>query len=221
MGSESWGEKIEGGFFDEAKHLYRDERGAVVPSATGVFDILGCSDFSMVDPEDLEWKRGYGSAVHKAIEYLVVGKLDWDTCPDEIIPAVVTIEQWLRQIGYEPVASEEKKIISFGGMLVGGTLDHRGSLLYKGVRRPAILDLKTGTKYSKTWDWQIGCYSGGAPKVSGAGYVGAAVQVKKNGKIDPHWVDGLKAQREFQILLAAAYLKLNAGLAKIKNVEEE
>ena len=221
MGSELWGQQVENGWYDDRLHIYRDDRGVIVPSATGVFDILGCSDFSMIDPETLEWKRNYGSGVHKGTEYLVYNKLDWDTVDDVIIPAVTGIEQWLKSVEYQPEAVEEKRIINFGGMKVGGTLDHRGSLVYKGVRRPAIGDLKTGSKYSKTWDWQIGCYAGGAPKVGGAGYIGVAIQVNKDGKVTPHWVDVLKAQREFQILLAAANLKLNAGLAKIKNVEEE
>ena len=216
-----YGEKIEGGWYDDSRHIYRDDSGVIVPSTTGVFDILGCSDFSMIDPETLEWKRNYGSGVHKGTEYLVYDRLDWDTVDDVIIPAITGIEQWLKAVQYEPLAVEEKRIINFGGMKVGSTLDHRGSLIYKGVRRPAIGDLKTGSKYSKNWDWQVGCYAGGAPKPGGAGYIGVAIQVDKGGKVNPHWVDVLKAQREFQILLAAAYLKLNAGFAKIKNVEEE
>ncbi len=57
--------------------------------------------------------------------------------------------------------------------------------------------------------------------MEGAGYIGVALQVNKEGKVNPHWVEILKAKQEFCILLAAANLKLNAGLAKIKNVEEE
>ena len=221
MGSEAWGKEVPGGWYDDRLHIYRNSRGIVVPSATGVFDILGCSDFSMINPEDLEWKRNYGSGVHKGVEYLVYDKLDWDTVDDVIIPAVTGIEQWLKAVQYQPLAVEEIKIITINGMEFGGTLDHRGSLIYKGIRRSAIIDVKTGSKYSKTWDWQIGGYSGGVPKVEGAGYIGVALQVNKEGKVNPHWVETLKAQREFCILLAAANLKLNAGLAKIKNVEEE
>ena len=47
------------------------------------------------------------------------------------------------------------------------------------------------------------------------------IQVNKDGKVTLIWVDALKAQREFLYLLAAANLKLNAGLAKIRGVEEE
>jgi hypothetical protein len=221
MGSELWGEKIDGGFYLEATHCYRDSSGVVIPSVTGVFDALGLSDFSMIDPAVLEWKRGFGSAVHKGIELLTQGKLDWDTCPDEIIPAIVGVESWLREVKYEPLAAEEKKIIVLNGMKIGGTLDHRGSLIYKGVRRSCILDVKTGSKYSPTWPWQVGAYSGGAPKLEGAVYVGAALQVNKDGLAKPFWVDTLKAKQEFVILLAAANLAANAKLIKFKNTEEE
>ena len=192
--------------------------GVVFPSATGVFDALGLTDFSAIDPARLEWKRGFGSAVHKAVEYLVFGKLDWDSVPDAIIPAVVGIESWLKQVQYEPLAVEEKKIIVLNGMKVGGTLDHRGSLLYKGKRRPCILDLKTGSKYSATWLWQVGAYSGGAPKIQGDVYVGCALQVDQEGNTTPFWVDTLKAKNEFVILLSAANLAANAKLVKFKNL---
>lgn len=221
MGSEAWGQKIDGGWYDDSRHCYRDESGVVLPSATGVFDALGLSDFSMINPATLEWKRGFGSAVHKAVEFLVFGRLDWDSCPDEIIAPVTGIESWLKKVEYEPLAAEEKKILCLNGMKVGGTLDHRGSLVYKGKRRPCILDLKTGSKYSSTWKWQVGAYSGGAPKVQGDVYVGCALQVGKDGDVTPFWVDTLKALREFTILLAAANLAANEKLIKFKNTEED
>jgi hypothetical protein len=220
MGSELWGEKIEGGWYDDSRHIYRDDGGVITPSVTGVFDALGLSDFSMIAPDVLEWKRGFGSAVHKGVELLAFGKLDWDSCPDEIIPAIVGVESWLKAVQYQPIAAEEKKIITLNGMKIGGTLDHRGSLVYKGKRRPCIIDLKTGSKVSETWTWQVGAYSGGAPKLDGDVYVGCALQIGKDGDVNPTWVDTLKAKQNFIILLAAANLAVNAKLAKFKNMEE-
>ena len=188
---------------------------------TGIFEALGLSDFSMIPPDVLDWKRGFGNAVHKGIELLVFGKLDWDSVPDEIIPAIVGTETWLKAVEYQPIAAEEKKIITLNGMKVGGTLDHRGSLVYKGKRRPCILDLKTGSKVSETWTWQVGAYSGGAPKLDGDVYVGCALQIGKDGDVNPVWVDTLKARQNFIILLAAANLTVNAKLAKFKNMHEE
>lgn len=220
MGSE-WGIQIENGWYDDSRHLYRNERGTVVPSTTGVFEILGCNDFSMIKPEVMEWKRVYGGGVHKGTELLAFNRLDWETVDDVLIPAITGIEQWLKAVKFEPLAAEEKRIITLNGMQFGGTLDLRGTLLYKGTRRHVIVDEKTGSKYSKTWEWQLGGYIGGAPKVP-AGYVGVDLQVDIDGKVTPHWVpDTLKAMREFTYLLAAANLLLNAGMAKIKGVEED
>jgi hypothetical protein len=221
MGSEAWGEKIEGGWYDDSRHIYRDDAGVITPSVTGVFDVLGLSDFSMINPSVLEWKRNFGSALHKAIELLVFGKLDWDSVDDALIPAVTGTEQWLKHVEYQPTAVEEKRIITLNGMKIGGTLDHRGSLVYKGKRRPCIIDLKTGSKVSETWTWQVGAYSGGAPKLDGDVYVGCALQIGKDGDVNPTWVDTLKAKQNFIILLAAANLAVNAKLAKFKNMEEE
>jgi hypothetical protein len=215
VGEELWGERVPGGFFEEVKHIYRDERGAIVPSNTQVLDILGMSDFSMVKPAELEWKRHYGGAVHKATEYLVQEQLDWDSIDEVILPAVVGIEQRLKAVQFEFVATEERSVATINGMRCGMTLDLRGTMLYKGVRRSCILDVKTGSKFSPTWTWQVGGYSGGAPKVKD-GYVGLILQVDMLGGVIPHFADMVKALREFTILLAAANLKVNAGLAKIK-----
>jgi len=221
MGKEDWGIEIPGGFYHDEKHMYRDEKGNPIASVTGIFDALGLTDFSGIDPAVLDWKRTFGNAVHKAVELLVFGKLDWDSCPDEIIPSVTGTESWLKLVQYEPLSAEEKNIIVLNGMKVGGTLDHRGSLIYKGKRRPCILDLKTGSKVSPTWTWQVGAYAGGAPKPDGDVYVGCALQIGKDGDVNPVWVDTLKAKQEFIILLAAANLAVNAKLAKFKNTEEE
>ena len=55
----------------------------------------------------------------------------------------------------------------------------------------------------------------------GDAYVGCALQIGKDGDVNPVWVDTLKAKQEFTILLAAANLAVNAKLAKFKNMEEE
>lgn len=201
---------IEGGTFSEEKHLYKDETGLIVPSATQVFDILAMNDFSKVKEEDMEWKRGFGNAVHKGVELVVFDQLDWSTCSEEIIPAITGVEGFLKELQYEPEAAEERKIVMFNGMRCGTTLDHRGSIMYHGVRRKIIIDVKTGTKFSPTWRWQGGGY---VPSLT---HLLLITQVSKDGRVTPHWIDPIKAQREFIYLLAAAMLKLNAGLAQIK-----
>jgi hypothetical protein len=215
MGKPEWGVEIPGGFFLEEKHLYRDESGLVVPSSTQVLDILGMTDFSRVDPDDLAWKRGFGNAVHRGIELNVFGKLDWDTVDEAIIPAVVGVDQFLGELQYQPESAEERRVVRLNSMAYGMTLDHRGSIMYHGKRRNIVIDVKTGSKASAAWSWQGGGY------VPSPSWLLLIAQVSREGRVTPHWVDALKAQREFIILLAAAHLKLNAGLAKIRNVEEE
>lgn len=213
--SKDWGIEIPGGFFHEEKHLYRNQDGLIVPSNTQVFEILGMNDFSRVAPDDLEWKRGYGNAVHRGIELNVWDKLDWDTCDEATIPAITGVEQFFKGLEYEPESTEECRIVTVSGMQYGMRLDHRGTCIYHGKRRPLVADVKTGTKASPTWKWQGGGY---VPNVT---YLLLILQVDKLGRVTPHWIDAVKAQREFVILLAACNLKLNAGLAQIRRAEGE
>ena len=209
-----WGVAIQGGFFSEEKHIYRDEAGVVVPSTTQVFEILAMNDFSKVRESDLDWKRQYGNAVHRGIELLATGTLDWDSVPEEVIPAVTGAEQFLKELQYEHESAEERKVVAINGMKYGATLDLRGTIMYHGVRRNIVIDWKTGTKASPTWAWQGGGY---VPSLT---YLLLIAQVSKTGKVTPYWIEPIKAQREFLYLLAAAILKLNSGLAQIRNVED-
>ena len=107
------------------------------------------------------------------------------------------------------------------GMEYGMTLDTRGSILYHGQRRSIVVDLKTGSKKSPTWNWQGGSYVLGSGKPKDGSWLCVFLQVDRDGKVTPHWIDAAKGAREFVILLAAANLKVNAGLAKIKGNTEE
>ncbi len=214
MGKEDWGKEISGGYFDEKRHLYRNERGTIVPSTTQVFSILGCNDFDGVPQDVLEWKRNYGIAVHRAIELLVQDDLDWDSLDEVIIPAVTGLEQKLKALRFKYEAAEEMKIHNLFGMQYGLTVDLRGTIVHQGKERQAVIDLKSGVKFSPTWRWQIGGYVSGQGKAD-CGWIGVILQFDKTGIVIPRYVDLLPAQREFQILLSGAILKLNAGLAKL------
>lgn len=215
-GVKDWGVPILGGFFKEEGHQYRNQKGVVVPSNTQVFEIHGLSDFSMVNQEDLEWKRIYGDAVHVATQFAVQDDLDWDTLDGAIEAPVRGIKQRLDEMGFELEATEEIRIASLCGMEYGMKLDLRGSVLHHGKRRKAIIDLKTGSKFSKTWEWQLGGYLQPQMKVPG-GWLGIILQVAPAGKVTPHYVNDVEAaKREFHILLAAAILKLNYGYASLR-----
>ena len=214
MANADWGSEIPGGYFDEKRHLYRNEKGTIVPSTTQVFSILGCNDFDGVPPDVLEWKRVYGTAVHRAIEYLVAGDLDWDSLDEVIIPAVSGLEQKLKALQFKYEAAEEMRVHNLFGMQYGLTVDLKGTIVHQGKTRNAVIDLKSGVKFSPTWRWQIGGYTTAQGKIDG-GWMGVVLQFDKEGIVNPHYIDLIPAQREFQILLSGAILKLNAGLAKL------
>ena len=209
-----FGVEIPGGYFDPKLHLYRNAKGTVIPSVTQVFTLLGFSDYSMIKPATLEWKRLYGSAVHSALEYLVAGDLDWDSLDMEIIAPVTGIEQWLKQRKYVSEAAEEAKIVSVFGMEFGMCLDHRGRIEHQGKERSVILDLKTASKEEPVWKWQLGAYSLGQEKVP-LGWLGAMLKVDEEGVVKPFYYDLVAAAREFQTLLATVILGINNGLYKV------
>ena len=214
MANGDWGVEIPGGYFDEKFHRYRNTKGTVVPSTTQVFGILGCNDFDGVPADVLEWKRNYGIAVHKAIELLVQGDLDWDSVDEVIIPAITGLEQKLKAMQFKYEAAEEMRVHSLFGMEYGLTVDLKGTIVHQGKERQAVIDLKSGVKFSPTWRWQIGGYTTAQGKIDG-GWMGVILQFDKMGEVHPWYIDLIPAQREFQTLLAASILKLNAGLAKL------
>lgn len=215
-GENTFGEKIQGGWFDEQRHIYRCDQGTIRPSSTQVFDILGMVDFGNAKPEVLEWKRQYGTAIHKGVEVIARGQeMDWDTVDDRIIDPLTGIQQYLKKMQFQFEACEERRVVSTCGMVYGMTLDLRGTMMYQGVRRHTIADLKTGVKFSKTWEWQIGSYIIPQEKVE-RGWLGVIFQIHPDGRVIPHYVKDVdKAKREFQTLLASAILKVNEGFAKI------
>ena len=208
--------EIPGGFFDESRHLYRNTKGAIVPSSTQVYSILGMVDFSMISPKVMEWKQAFGIAFHRSVELLVKDELDWDTVDDALIPIVTGVEMRLKSMSFELISCESRGVYNISGMEFGATSDLTGTIMHHGSRRNAVIDLKSGVKFSKTWEWQLGSYIAAQPKVP-LGWLGIILQSDMTGKIIPHHLKDVEAaKREFQILLAAANLSLNAGLAKLK-----
>lgn len=215
MAAAAWGIEIDGGFFFEPEHRYRCKQGHIRPSATQVFSLLGLTDFSGIAPRVLEWKRTYGSALHKAAQYLAQGDLNWDTLDDPLIPAITGIECWLKVNGVETEEVEETKIRSICGMSFGTQLDLRGTLMYHGQRRHCLIDYKSGSRESPTWRWQLGAYYADQPKVAG-GWLGVILRVDMDGNVKPFWcLDLDRARSEFQVLLAAAIIGINSGIYKL------
>lgn len=214
-GENKWGRKIEGGWFDEEHHIYRCDEGIIRPSSTQVFDILGMIDFGNAKPEVLEFKQKYGTALHAGVQLLAKGDLDWDTVDDRLIAPLAGVEQYLKDLQFEVDACEEPRVHSLYGMKYGMTLDLRGSMTFRGIRRHAVVDLKTGIKFSPTWEWQLGSYVLPQEKVD-KGWLGVIFQIHPDGRVLPHYLKDVEAaKRDFQTLLASALIKVNAGLARI------
>lgn len=205
---------IPGGFYRDSDHSYFDEAGTRIPSVTQVFSLLGFQDFSNVPQATLEHKQQFGIALHSGVEYLTQKDLDWDTVSDEVLPALVGVEQRLKAMRYVHEAGEEQRIINIFGMKVGGTLDLRGRCQHQGKERNVLIDLKTADKPSACWKWQLGAYAMGQEKVAG-GWLALVLQVDYEGNVKPHYVDLLPAQRQFQCLLSTVILGLNEGLYRL------
>jgi hypothetical protein len=215
MGNGDWGTEIENGWFDPVKHIYRDERGTIIPSVTQIFDLLHLVDFSAISPDVLEWKRQFGTSVHKAVELLVQADLDWDSCDERSIPAITGVEQAFKKLQYKSEVVEDSRIFNLFGMKYGGSCDHRGTCVYQGQERHCVIDLKTASKEEFYWKWQVSAYTAGLPKNSKP-WLGMVLKVDKEGNVTPYYYDVYAGLKEFQCLLATAILGINNGAYKLK-----
>lgn len=213
------GRAIPGGFFFEEKHAYTDAAGRRVPSVTQIFGLLGMIDYNAVSAEILERKSQIGVAVHTAVQFLCEGTLDWDTVGEEVLPYVVGCEVWMKEQGFKSLAQEEQGIHTLpGGMSYGYMMDHRGTMMYKGRLRHAILDLKTCVAKSPTWRLQTSGYSLASPKLpAGERYLRCILQLKKDGSFRPHYFEDRQDELSFQYALYAAIWGINQGIYSLEN----
>src|ERR1700693_5852774 len=107
---------IPGGSFEEASHRYRDMTGMIVPSVTQVISLLGMVDYSHIREEILARKSLLGTAVHRAVEYLCQGCLDWDSVDETAMPYVVATETWMREQEFVSESQEGRGICEISGM---------------------------------------------------------------------------------------------------------
>lgn len=121
--------------FNEASHEYR-KGGVVVPHVTGIIGFL--TDYSMVNPEQLEIARQKGVAVHKMVE--ADAKNELADLPDWMIPVY---DYWLkvkREAGLEIIASERK--VYHPTYRYAGTLDLRVIAHNLKLKGHGIIDVK-------------------------------------------------------------------------------
>lgn len=76
--------------------------GVTIPGCTSVLAAMGATPgFNFLSPQDLEFYRSRGHAVHSAVEYAVKGTLDRRTLVEEVRPYLRGWEQAVRDHGIE------------------------------------------------------------------------------------------------------------------------
>jgi hypothetical protein len=203
---------IHGGTFNEAEHLYTNVRGTRVWSVTQVLAMCGMVDYRFVKKEVLEWKSSLGMAVHKGVELMVQQQLDWDTIAEAAMGFILGVDIWMKEQQFVSESQEQCGIHTLYGMQYGYRYDHRGTMLYKGKRRKAILDLKCTTSISPACALQTAGYELASPKLpSGERYLRIALQAFEDASTTPHYYEDSQDERVFMGLLAGAVWKTNHG----------
>ncbi len=205
-----WGIEIPGGYYLDESHQYRDRNGRRVISVTQIFALLGLVDYDHIRAEVLERKSALGVAVHAAVQYLCEGTLDWDSVSEEAMPYVVAAETWMKKQEFISESQEGKGLCEINGMSFGFTYDHLGTIIYKGKRRKAILDLKTCVAESATWKLQTAAYALAAPKLPpGEKYLRIILQLKKDGTFKPYYYEDNSDESAFKYFLFCALWAIN------------
>jgi len=206
--------EISGGWFEPDGHIYRDTQGNRVLSVTQVFQMLGLVDYSDVDQGVLQHKSEIGIAVHKAIELLLTGRLDWDTVDEAAMAYVVGAKLWFRNMRFDLVGCEQQGIFETHGMKIGYQYDQLGSIFYEGHRQPVIIDLKTAIKESPTWPLQTAAYALAAPKLKdGEDYLRVVLHLQKDGRVKPLYYHDAEDRRAFLYMAYCAQWKQNHDYA--------
>lgn len=125
-------------WFDPQAHAYY-RQGRRIGSVTDVLKAVGIIDQNeMWVTEHEMWK---GTCIHKGVELLNKGTLDWDTVDDtEIMPYLQSYEKFIQSTGFKARRIEYALVDIVLG--IAGRLDIEG-LFPSG--QPAVIDVKTGT----------------------------------------------------------------------------
>ncbi len=127
---------------DPVAHIYRNERGDIVPSVTQILQCAGLVDFSGIRPEVLELAAERGTVVHAITEYLDKGTLDEDSIDPALAGYVEGYKAFKKQYGINKCISIEKQIYH-KTLGYAGTLDRIGTLADETLM---LFDIKTGCK---------------------------------------------------------------------------
>lgn len=120
---------------EPVEHIYRDDRGIVVPGITEIMTTLG-----MVDPQWYDEKgKARGKAVHASCHFLDEKDLKWESVHQSIVGYVKGWELFLKESGFMPLNIEKVVWSSIYGAAC--TLDRHG-VFPDGEH--GIVEIKTG-----------------------------------------------------------------------------
>lgn len=126
---------------DPVAHIYRNERGDIIPSVTQILQCAGLVDFSGIAPAVLELAAERGTIVHAITEYLDKGTLDEDSIDPALFGYVEGYKAFEMQygiIGFEAIEQQ----VYHPALGYAGTLDR----LAKFDSTLMLYDIKTGAK---------------------------------------------------------------------------
>lgn len=141
--------------FDAGPHEYRVD-GRIVPTVTEITDAISPMT-GFVSPQQLEYSRALGRAVHRATELDDTGSLDESTVDADVMPRLKAWRRFRSAFAFEPEHIECR--VYHGLYAYAGTFDRLGTLQFIGKpkRSRVLLDLKSGAE-SAIVDVQLAGY---------------------------------------------------------------
>lgn len=136
--------------FDEAKHEYRYD-GRVVPSVTQILGRVYPDAYAGIPAAVLDRKARLGTAVHKAIELALEGRLEESTLHEEVRPYVTSWRKWWERESIETIQLEEQAYHPLGYAMTRDFLGNR-----RGKR--LLIDWKTTNDPMLLHDVQVTGY---------------------------------------------------------------
>jgi hypothetical protein len=209
--------KIDGGWYEsgtseDPRHLYYDEAGKWLPSATQLLSLVGYSDYSRVPAATLERKRVIGKEAHDHCASIdLYGDVDPSWISDEARPYVEAYQLFRHQRRFvpDPEWVERPVITEIYGMRVGVTCDVFGKL----DGYDAVLERKCVAVAKEAWAVQTALQELARFKGKHLGRAQRfAVQLLDTGKfkLAPHLNHGIDEFRAISAL-AVVYMRLDSG----------
>lgn len=126
--------------FEAEKHIYRDMTGRVIPGNTTLLKEYGIVNLDGVPQERLDFKSALGTAVHYATHLWDTGDLDESSLDPRIEPYFRAYQKFREITGFEARFTELPLWSKKFGFCT--TLDKQGPLVWKGIERESIIELK-------------------------------------------------------------------------------